>query len=129
MAESKVGGLGVLLTFIGVLIVFLTSLVAFGITTDIAFYIYAVEDESIWTDSQKYVNISGDLTNVYGVDDANIKDIYEMAADARTDNLGYLVLTVAAANLVITLVSLVIVIGLFFRKGDGILAQLKGMSA
>lgn len=123
------GGLGILLGFIGALIVFLTSLVAFGITADVAFYIYAVEDDSLWTDELKYVNVSGDTTNTYGVDDANIKDIYEAAADARTDNIENLQFNLNAANLVVTLISLVIVIGLFFRKGDGVLAQLRGMSS
>ena len=129
MADSKMGGLGILLGFIGALIVFLTSLVAFGITADVAFYIYAVEDDSLWTDELKYVNVSGDTTNTYGVDDANIKDIYEAAADARTDNIENLQFNLNAANLVVTLISLVIVIGLFFRKGDGVLAQLRGMSS
>ena len=129
MADSKMGGLGVLLTFIGALIVFLTSLVSFGITADVAFYIYAVEDDSLWTDELKYVNASASTTNVYGVDDANIKDIYEAALDARTDNIGYLTTMITAANLVVTLISLVIVVGLFFRKGDGILSQLRGMSS
>lgn len=128
MAENK-SGLGVLLGFIGALIVFLTSLVSFGITADVAFYIYAVEDDSLWTDELKYVNVSGDTSNTYGVDDANIKDIYEAALDARTDNIGYLTTMITAANLVVTLISLVIVVGLFFRKGDGILAQLRGMSS
>ena len=129
MADSKMGGLGVLLTFIGALIVFLTSLVSFGITADVAFYIYAVEDDSLWTDELKYVNASASTTNVYGADDANIKDIYEAALDARTDNIGYLTTMITAANLVVTLISLVIVVGLFFRKGDGILSQLRGMSS
>lgn len=128
MASDK-SGLGVLLGFIGALIVFLTSLVSFGITADVAFYIYAVEDDSLWTDELKYVNVSGDTSNTYGVDDANIKDIYEAALDARTDNIGYLTTMITAANLVVTLISLVIVVGLFFRKGDGILAQLRGMSS
>ena len=128
MASDK-SGLGVLLGFIGALIVFLTSLVSFGITADVAFYIYAVEDDSLWTDELKYVNVSGDLSNTYGVDDANIKDIYEAALDARTDNIGYLTTMITAANLVVTLISLVIVVGLFFWKGDGILAQLRGMSS
>ena len=129
MADSKMGGLGVLLTFIGALIVFLTSLVSFGITADVAFYIYAVEEDSLWTDELKYVNASASTTNVYDVDDANIKDIYEAALDARTDNIGYLTTMITAANLVVTLISLVIVVGLFFRKGDGILSQLRGMSS
>lgn len=129
MAEGKVGGLGVLLGFIGALIVFLTSLVAFGITADVAFYIYAVEDDTLWTDELKYINVTAGGTNTYGVDDANLKDIYEQAADARTDNIGNLNTNLTAANLVVTLISLVIVIGLFFRKGDGILAQLRGMSS
>lgn len=128
MVENK-SGLGVLLGFIGALIVFLTSLVSFGITADVAFYIYAVEDDSLWTDELKYVNVSGDTSNTYGVDDANIKDIYEAALDARTDNISYLTTMITAANLVVTLISLVIVVGLFFRKGDGILAQLRGMSS
>lgn len=128
MADSKLGGLGVLLSFIGALLLFLTSLVSFGITTDVAFYIYAVEDDTLWTDELKYVNVTGSTTNVYGVDDANIKDTYEAALDARTDNISYLTLMVTAASLVVTLISLVIVVGLFFRKGDGILAQLQGMS-
>jgi predicted PurR-regulated permease PerM len=127
MASDK-SGLGVLLGFIGALIVFLTSLVSFGITADVAFYIYAVEDDSLWTDELKYVNASADTSNTYGVDDANIKDIYEAALDARTDNIGYLTTMITAANLVVTLISLVIVVGLFFRKGDGILSQLRGMS-
>ena len=129
MAENKVGGMGVLLGFIGALIVFLTSLVAFGITADVAYYIYAVEDDSLWTEELKYVNVSGSTTNTYGVDDANIKDIYEAAADARTDSIANLATNLSAANLVVTLISLVIVIGLFFRKGDGVLAQLRGMSS
>jgi len=129
MAESKIGGLGVLLGFIGALLIFLTSLVAFGITADVAFYIYAVEDETLWTAELKYINTSGSTTNVYGTDDANIKDIYEAAADVRTDSIDNLTTSVTAANLVVTLISLVIVVGLFFRKGDGILAQLKGMSS
>jgi len=130
MADSKMGGLGILLSFIGALLVFLTSLVAFGITTDVAFYIYAVEDDTLWTDTLKYVDGNGTAgtSNVYGVDDANIKDTYEAALDARTDNISYLTLMVTAANLVVTLISLVIVVGLFFRKGDGILSQLQGMS-
>lgn len=123
------GSLGILLTFIGALIVFLTSLVSFGITADVAFYIYAVEDGSLWTDELKYVNASASTANTYGVDDANILDIYEAALDARTDNIGYLTTMITAANLVVTLVSLVIVVSLFFRKGDGILAQLRGMSS
>lgn len=129
MAQDKYGGLGVLLSFIGALLVFLTSLVAFGITTDVAFYIYAVEDDTLWTDDLKYVNASADTTNTYGVDDANIKDTYEAALDARTDNISYLTLMVTAANLIVTLISLVIVVGLFFRKGDGVLAQIRGMSS
>lgn len=128
MADSKFAGLGILLAFIGALVVFLTSLVSFGITADVAFYIYAVEDDTLWTDELKYVNVSGSTTNTYGVDDANIKDTYEAALDARTDNISYLTLMITAANLVVTLVSLVIVVGLFFRKGDGVLAQLQGMS-
>jgi len=128
MADSKMGGLGILLSFIGALLVFLTSLVAFGITTDVAFYIYAVEDDTLWTDELKYVQANLSQSNTYGVDDANIKDTYEAALDARTDNIGYLTLMVTAANLVVTLISLVIVVGLFFRKGDGILSQLQGMS-
>jgi len=122
------GGLGVLLGFIGALLLFLTSLVSFGITTDVAFYIYAVEDDTLWTDELKYVNASASTANVYHVDDANILDIYEAALDARTDNISYLTLMVSAANLVVTLISLVIVVGLFFRKGDGILAQIQGMN-
>lgn len=127
--ESKKGGVGVLLGFIGALLLFLTSLVAFGITADVAFYVYAVEDDTLWTDNLKYVNTSASTSNTYGVDDANIKDTYEAALDARTDNIGFLTTMITAANLVVTLVSLVIVVGLFFRKGDGILAQLRGMSS
>ena len=128
MAEGKSGGVGILLSFIGSLLLFLTSLVSFGITTDVAFYICAVEDDTLWTTDLKYVNASASTSNTYGVDDANIKDTYEAALDARTDNIGFLVLMVTAANLVVTLVSLVIVVGLFFRKGDGVLAHLRGMS-
>lgn len=129
MAESKNSGLGILLGFIGALIVFLTSLVSFGITADVAFYIYSVEDDSLWTNELKYVNASADISNKYGIDDVNIKDIYEAALDARTDNISYLTTMITAANLVVTLISLVIVVGLFFRKNDGILAQLRGMSS
>ena len=122
---GKTEGLGVLLGFIAALMVFLTSLVGFGITGDIAYYIYAVEDDAVWTDSMKYYNVSGDTTNTYGVDDANIKDIYEAALDNRVDQLDNLKKTIAGANLVISLISLVIVVGLFFRKG-GILDILRG---
>ena len=37
MAVDKMGGMGVLLGFIAALIVFLTSIVAFGVTADVAF--------------------------------------------------------------------------------------------
>ena len=126
MAEND-SGVKVLVGFIAVLIVFLTSLVSFGITADVAFYIHAVTDDTLWTEDLKYIDINGTLTNEYGVDDANLKDTYEAAADARTDNLGFLTLVIAATNLVVTLISLVIVIGLFFRK-DGILDMIKGTS-
>ena len=128
MASEKVGGLGVLLSFIGALLLFLTSLVSFGVTADVAYYIYAVEEDTLWTDELRYFNASGLTTNVVGVDYANIRDIYEESLDAKTTNISFLGYMVTAANLIVTLISLVIVVGLFFRKGDGILAQLKGMN-
>lgn len=135
MAEEKKSGIGILVGFIAALTIFLTSLVAFGITGDVAFYIIAIEDDSLWTDELKYVSTApADIanasasSNTYEVDDTNVKDVYEAAQDTRVDTIANVRLGVTAANLIVTLVSLVVVVVLFFRKPDGILAMLTGMN-
>lgn len=135
MADEKKSGIGVLVMFIGALVLFLTSLVTFGITGDVAFYIIAVEDDTLWTDNLKYENTSAVAiantsisSNTYEVDDTNVKDVYEAAQDTRVDTIQNVRLSITAGNLVVTLLSLVIVVVLFFRKPDGILAMLQGMS-
>ncbi len=115
----------VVVGFILILFLFLFSLMLSAFDEEISYYIIAVED-NVWSDELKYVNASLSDKNIYGVDDPNLRDSYEKALDARHDNQNYLQSMIRVSIFIVSLISFMIMFGLFFRRNDGILAQVKG---
>ena len=116
MADNK-QGMVVLGGLLLGLVFLITGFITFGLAGQIAFFVHATIDDSLWTDDLKYFNRTLAGANVYGVDDANLKDIYEAANDAQTDNLEDLSSILSKGGLIAGLIGLVLVVTVFFMPG------------
>lgn len=115
MADSNLKSillLAALITGIGLIVI---SIIGLSVVGQVAYFILAVIDDSLWTDQYKFINgVNGTETTQY------------IAAKAQLDNdLSNITLALATAAIVIGLIGLVIVILVFFMKG-GILDMIKG---
>jgi len=114
--------LGVLVGFFGALLGALLGFLTFALSGQVAYVVFAVTDDSVWTPDLKYINeTAADLDA-----EANLRDVYSQAKTQRDADLTSFGEIINAGALVISLISLVIVITLFFMKG-GILSMLKDL--
>jgi len=128
MSNKNILALGGLILGLGMILV---AFIGFSITGQVAYYIQAVTEDSIWTDELKYINIS--YQPDYPVDNTtnpdvveNYKPVYAKAVvqrDVDLDNTGTIL---QGANIVVGLIGLVIVILVFFMNG-GILDMIRGV--
>ena len=105
--------LAALITGIGLIVI---SIIGLSVVGQVAYFILAVIDSSLWTDQYKYIG---------GNESAGETDQYKAAKLQMADDLSNVTLALAAAAIVIGLIGLVIVILVFFMKG-GILDMIRG---
>lgn len=106
--------LAALITGIGLIVI---SIIGLSVVGQVAYFILAVIDDSLWTPQYKYVDGVG--TNI--TETAQ----YTAAKAQLDDDLTNITLALQTAAIVIGLIGLVIVILVFFMKG-GILDMIKG---
>ncbi len=125
MAENKSMGLGILIAFLGGISLMILGILGLSVTGQVSYYIQNTLDTSLWQPADKYINSS--LT--VGLDeDANLKPIYLQAKTQRDFDLGYQSTVLSTVSILIGLVGLIISMAVFFKKPDGILAQIKGVN-
>jgi len=115
--------LGVLVGLIAGIGLMLISFIGFALTGQVAYYIFAVTDDSVWTNDLKYIDTTLTGTNLTA--DANQKEIYALAVTQRDTDLANLSTILSVVNIVIGLIGLVVVITVFFMNG-GVLDMIRG---
>lgn len=107
--------LAALIAGIGLIVI---SIIGLSVVGQVAYFVLAVIDGSLWTDQYKYVN---------SINDSEGNTTQYAAAQAQlADDLSNIELALGASAIVIGLVGLVIVILVFFMKG-GVLDMIRGV--